>query len=115
MYNDLPGVLGSLNFPEQTSTALEIARTAARIALTFVPILVLKNYKSRRWLKHLAIHGKTDGVIGEEKRTRLIKGIRQRSIAFHALLLVPAVLFWATIVASLERTPLTGRCDAISS
>lgn len=29
------------------------------------------------------------------------------------MLLVPAALFWATIVASLEKTPLTGRSESL--
>lgn len=40
----------------------------------------------------------------------LLKRIRNRTILFHILLSIPATLFWATIVASMERTPLTGRC-----
>lgn len=32
-----------------------------------------------------------------------------RTILFHVLILTPILLFWATIIASLERTPLTGR------
>ena len=46
----------------------------------------------------------------EEKRPVILQKIRTRTILFHLMLLTPVLLFWATIVASLERTPLTGRC-----
>ena len=46
----------------------------------------------------------------EEKRPEILQKIRTRTILFHMMLLTPVLLFWATIVASLERTPLTGRC-----
>ncbi|KAF9267722.1 hypothetical protein L218DRAFT_954912 [Marasmius fiardii PR-910] len=90
----------------KASTALELARTAARIVLTFVPFVLLKNHKSRRYLKHAELIGQP---ASEEKKTQLLKSIRTRTIIFHILLLIPATLFWATIVASMERTPLTGR------
>ena len=45
----------------------------------------------------------------EEQRPIILQRIRTRTILFHLLLLAPVLLFWATIVASLERTPLTGR------
>lgn len=48
----------------------------------------------------------------EEKRPVILKKIRARTILFHILIMTPIVLFWATIIASLERTPLTGRCVA---
>jgi hypothetical protein len=35
--------------------------------------------------------------------------MRRRTILFHALMFTPVVLFWVSILASLERTPLTGR------
>jgi hypothetical protein len=45
----------------------------------------------------------------EEKRPVILQRIRMRTILFHVLIMTPILLFWATIVASLERTPLTGR------
>ena len=45
----------------------------------------------------------------EEKRPVILKRIRARTILFHILIMTPILLFWATIIASLERTPLTGR------
>ncbi|PBL03496.1 hypothetical protein ARMGADRAFT_912638 [Armillaria gallica] len=90
----------------KASTTFEIARTAGRIVLTFVPVILLKNHKSRRYLKFADLKGIPTS---EEKKTQLLKRIRNRTILFHILLLIPATLFWLTIIASLERTPLTGR------
>lgn len=91
----------------QTSGALEIARTAARIVLSFVPLILLKN----KWSRRIILSGRTrhGQPISEEKRELALKRIKQRAAFLRVILLVPLVLFWGTIVASLERTPLTGR------
>lgn len=91
----------------KTSTALEVARTAARIVLTFAPLILLKNRGSRIWV----LHGKTrhGQPITPEKKEAILKAIKHRTRFLKALLIVPLVLFWGTIIASLERTPLTGR------
>lgn len=65
------------------------------------------NRKSHRYLQHAAIHGTE---VSEEKKAHLLEGQRKRTIAFNVLLFVPWFLFCLTILASLERTPLTGRC-----
>jgi len=90
----------------KASTSLEFARTAARIAMSLMPVILIKNYKSRRHLQHAALHGVP---ASEESKTMVMKRIRNRTIVFHVLLFIPITLFWATIIASLERTPLTGR------
>ncbi|KAF7312241.1 hypothetical protein MIND_00237100 [Mycena indigotica] len=90
----------------KASAAMELVRTAGRIVLTIIPVLMFKNHKTRRHLKHAALHG---FPISEEKQDQLLQKMRRRTYIFHALFLIPAVLFWGTIFASLERTPLTGR------
>ncbi|KAJ6531815.1 hypothetical protein B0H19DRAFT_1188706 [Mycena capillaripes] len=90
----------------KTSAAMEIVRTAGRIVLTVIPVILIKNHKTRRHLKHAAIHGVP---ISEERTSTLLKRIRNRTLLFHALFFIPGILFWSTIFASLERTPLTGR------
>ncbi|KAJ7066984.1 hypothetical protein C8F01DRAFT_980229 [Mycena amicta] len=90
----------------KASMAMELVRTAGRIVLTIVPVLMIKNHKTRRHLKHAALHGVP---ISEEKQDQMLKKMRRRTLLFHALFLIPAILFWGTIFASLERTPLTGR------
>ncbi|KAG6817688.1 hypothetical protein H0H87_005447 [Tephrocybe sp. NHM501043] len=90
----------------KASTSLELARTAARIVLTFMPVIVLTNAKSKRKLKWAALRGAPKS---EETVARVLKGIRHRKYFLYLLLLVPSAIFWGTIVASLEQTPLTGR------
>lgn len=98
----IPFLLSAL----KASTALEVARTTARVALTFIPIILFKNHKTRRNLEWAAVHGKE---VSEEKKATMLQRIRKRTILFHILLFMPFTLFWATILASMERTPLTGR------
>lgn len=86
----------------KASGSLELARIAGRVALSLAPFLFLKNRKSMKWLQK-------DLPGMEEKRPLVLRGIRTRTILFHILILTPVLLFWATIIASLERTPLTGR------
>jgi len=96
---------------------LEIIRTAGRVALTFIPVLLVKNHASRRILKKIELVKKEsgDGTLPRSvkdfvsKQGNLLQSIRRRTIIFHALIFTPVILFWAAVVASLERTPLTGR------
>ncbi|PCH42389.1 hypothetical protein WOLCODRAFT_137881 [Wolfiporia cocos MD-104 SS10] len=93
----------------KTSTAIQFANTVFRVALTFVPVVFLKRLKARRILAKIdqkREQGRTDL---DEKRERVVRRLRHSNVAFHILLLTPALLFWLTILASLERTPLTGR------
>ncbi|KAJ3567406.1 hypothetical protein NP233_g6385 [Leucocoprinus birnbaumii] len=91
----------------KASTSIEVARTAARIVLTFVPIILWKNRGARYWvLRGKSRHGQP---LTPEERERVLKKIKKRTRFLKVILLVPLVLFWGTIVASLERTPLTGR------
>ncbi|PIL35685.1 hypothetical protein GSI_02415 [Ganoderma sinense ZZ0214-1] len=104
--NPLP-FLGALL---KSSTALEFARMTARVSLTFVPILLLQNMRSKKWLQRAERdpHPKYD-----KKKEHILRGVRNRTIAFHILIFIPLALYWATIIASLERTPLTGRWRVI--
>ncbi|XP_006459526.1 hypothetical protein AGABI2DRAFT_201869 [Agaricus bisporus var. bisporus H97] len=91
----------------KTAGALELARTAVRIVLSFVPCIVFKN----RWSHKIVLGGKSrhGQPLSAEARERVLKSIRQRGTFLRIILLVPFALFWGTIIASLERTPLTGR------
>ncbi|KAJ3936330.1 MAG: hypothetical protein NXY57DRAFT_886137 [Lentinula lateritia] len=104
--NNSPPLIAILAAVFKSSTGLQIAQTAARIALTFVPVILLKNHKSRMHLRFADIHG-IPGA--EDKKLKLLQRIRKRTIFFQVLLAIPAVLFWLVIIASMERTPLTGR------
>ncbi|KAH9037794.1 hypothetical protein EDB85DRAFT_2132321 [Lactarius pseudohatsudake] len=101
----------------ESSAVLEVIRTAGRVALTFIPVLLVKNHTSRKLLKRIEAVKKEsgDGVLPKSvkdfvgRQGHLLHGIRRRTILFHALIFTPCILFWAAVVASLERTPLTGR------
>ncbi|EPQ54111.1 hypothetical protein GLOTRDRAFT_139510 [Gloeophyllum trabeum ATCC 11539] len=96
-------LLGAL----KASTAIQAAQTLARVALTFVPFIVIKNHKSRRFLKAAA---RMDGRPGlEERKEMVLKRMRNATLIFRLLVFAPIAVFWAAILASLERTPLTGR------
>ncbi|KIL67603.1 hypothetical protein M378DRAFT_73403 [Amanita muscaria Koide BX008] len=86
----------------KASAALELTRTAGRIAMTFIPVILIKNYKSRMRIKHAALHGLP---ASEEKINTHLKRIRARTLLVNFLFLIPFTLFWATIIASLEQTP----------
>ncbi|KDR76253.1 hypothetical protein GALMADRAFT_247551 [Galerina marginata CBS 339.88] len=90
----------------KASTGFELARTASRIALTFIPLLWFKNKRSEKMIKYAALHG---FPTSEEHKEKQMSKIRRRTRALQVLLFIPFFIFWATIVASLEQTPLTGR------
>lgn len=94
----------------KASTAFEVARTASRIALTFLPAILIGRNRSRRMIQHAHIHGIP---ISEEKRAKHMKKLKVTTRLLQVLTVIPLVLFWATITASLERTPLTGRWRTI--
>ena len=73
-----------------------------RIALTFVPVILIKNMKAKRHLQWAEARG-------DHEMAERVRAMRTKTVFFHVLLFIPAALFWATILASLERTPLTGR------
>lgn len=74
--------------------------------MTIVPILLWKNVKSKKMVEWAAIHGKP---VSEERKAELLHHNKKRTVIYHVLLFLPITLFWATIIASMERTPLTGR------
>lgn len=88
---------------------IEFARTAGRIALTLVPLIMFKNRWTKKLIKHHD-HFHPGVPISEEKKAALLNRLRSRTLFIHALLFIPAALLWLGILASVERTPLTGRC-----
>ncbi|KAA1467529.1 hypothetical protein DENSPDRAFT_769340 [Dentipellis sp. KUC8613] len=101
----------------KASTALEMARTAGRIALTLIPVILMKNHTSRKMLKHAeAVKENNPNIVMPcgmnniiEKKKHILRKIKLRTYLFHALMFTPFFIFWAAILASMERTPLTGR------
>lgn len=74
--------------------------------MTLIPVILIGNHKSRRRIKHAALHGVQTS---EENVNKQLKKIRSRTLFLNFLFLIPFTLFWATIISSLEQTPLTGR------
>ncbi len=81
----------------------------ARVSLTFVPLILLHNLRSKKWLR-LANEENHPRYV--KKKEEILRNMRNRTVVFHILIFIPLVLYWATIIASLERTPLTGRYAA---
>ncbi|KAI0033072.1 hypothetical protein K488DRAFT_78082 [Vararia minispora EC-137] len=116
----IAGLLGLL----KASTVLEVVRATSRIALTFIPIILVKNFFTRKFLQRVdhiqkkhageqCMHSCHNEEKFTEKRTRLMKGLRTRAIIFHLLMFSPFALFGLAVLASLERTPITGRWRTI--
>jgi hypothetical protein len=55
-----------------------------------------------------AVNGKE---VSEEKKATMLSRIRKRTILYRFLLFMPFTLLFATVLASIERTPLTGRYE----
>ncbi|KZT73703.1 hypothetical protein DAEQUDRAFT_721773 [Daedalea quercina L-15889] len=95
----------------KTSSAIQLAGTVSRIALTFMPIALLNKLKSHKKLQKIDAKIKNGKESDElhQWRERVVERLRNSTRLFHFVLFTPIILFWLTIVASLERTPLTGR------
>ncbi|KAH9917033.1 peptidase family M48-domain-containing protein [Fomitopsis serialis] len=114
--NGLPVIPLFLSFLK-TSSAIQLASTVSRIALTFMPIALLNRLKSRRKLQRIDARIKdgkaSDSDELQKRRETVTERLRNSTRLFQLVLFTPIVLFWLTIVASLERTPLTGRLRLI--
>ncbi|KAL6307455.1 peptidase family M48-domain-containing protein, partial [Sparassis latifolia] len=77
----------------------------SRVVLTFIPVVFLKKMKFHRVLYHLEKVGSEN----QDKKDEVVRRIRHSTTLLKILILTPILLFWVTIMASLERTPLTGR------
>lgn len=88
--------------------AMDIIRTTARIALTFLPVILLKRFQMKRKLKWAEARGDQE-MVDKIKTHMSVHNHRSKLMVYYGLLIFPVIIFWATILASLERTPLTGR------
>ncbi|KAI9439969.1 hypothetical protein H4582DRAFT_1944190, partial [Lactarius indigo] len=108
-------LLGFLVVAFKSSAVLEVIRTAGRVALTFIPVLLVKNHASRRILKKIELVKKESGdsvlpnpvkeFVG--RQGHLLHGIRRRTILFHALIFTAMHLIlggssWRLILLSPE-------------
>lgn len=92
----------------KASTALELVRTAARVALTFLPFMWFRKMRIDKMLKKAEERGDTE-MVEKIKKKMAVKKYKHKAILINVLLFIPVVIFWLTILASIERTPLTGR------
>lgn len=92
----------------KSSTAIEILRTTARIALTFAPFLWFKSMRAKRIMKIAHERGDTK-LIERMNKYMSVRAVRRRAIIMYSMTFIPLFILFAMIVASLERTPLTGR------
>lgn len=81
---------------------LGMIHTVTRVAMTLVPFTIVKLKLMGGFMRRLPLD--------EPKRAKFAHSIKASRKLMLALFLVPATMFWAALVASLERTPLTGRC-----
>lgn len=91
---------------EQSSSALSVVQTVGRVALTLLPMAVLKRSIFQKLIKHLPLSEHPTLATMHQHMNDSIKMI---NVAVWALLIIPGSLFAATILASMERTPVTGR------
>ena len=85
----------------------------SHLVFTFMPVILIKNYRIKRKLKWAQEKGDEE-LVKKIQNHMVVHTHRQRLIFFHILLVIPVVIFWATILASMERTPLTGRSASTS-
>jgi hypothetical protein len=76
------------------------------VALTLLPMAVLKRSIFQKLMKHLPL---SEHPTLATMHRHMAASIKTINIAVWALLIIPGSLFAATILASMERTPVTGR------
>ncbi|KZV89001.1 hypothetical protein EXIGLDRAFT_797301 [Exidia glandulosa HHB12029] len=85
----------------KSSSALGLVHTITRVAMTLVPFTLIKLKLVSKFLTKLPAE--------DPKRAKLTHQLHVSRKLIIALFVVPASVFWAALMASLERTPLTGR------
>ncbi|KAI6103825.1 hypothetical protein EDD16DRAFT_1696223 [Pisolithus croceorrhizus] len=100
----IPAFIGAL----KASSTLGLIRTVGQVALTFLPVVLFRNRIARKYTKYLASF-RDSQIVSEEKKALLLRRIRWSRLLFRILVFVPVALFWIVILASAERTPITGR------
>ncbi|KAF8676790.1 Peptidase family M48 [Rhizoctonia solani] len=93
----------------KTSTALAFAQTAGRITMSLLPVIFLKLKFASRFLRKVP----ADHPHYAQKREKILRIRWKLWVAVGVLVVVPLSLFVSAILASLERTPLTGRVRLI--
>ncbi|KAF8588281.1 hypothetical protein K439DRAFT_1652024 [Ramaria rubella] len=97
----------------KSSLVLTYLQTFIRVALTLVPIALVRRHHGTRWLRKLDRHPEKYPEL-EAKRPFLKRRIRIYNMLLKALFIAPAGAFALVVLVSLERTPLTGRIRIIN-
>ncbi|PVF95946.1 hypothetical protein CPB86DRAFT_799298 [Serendipita vermifera] len=90
----------------KSSGALSAVQVVGRIALTLLPMAVIKRSLFKKLMKHLPV---SEHPTLANMHKHMQSSINFINIALWGLLIIPGSLFVATLLASLERTPITGR------
>lgn len=90
----------------KSSGALSAVQVVGRIALTLLPMAVLKRSIFRKLIRVLPV---SEHPTLANLHKHMESSINFINVTMWGLLIVPGALFAATILASMERTPVTGR------
>ncbi|KAG9055093.1 hypothetical protein FS842_003174 [Serendipita sp. 407] len=90
----------------KSSGALSWVQVVGRVALTLLPMAVIKRSVFRKLIKHLPV---SEHPTLATLHSRMQSSIKVINVTLWGILILPGALFLATILASLERTPVTGR------
>lgn len=93
----------------KSSAALAFAQTAGRVTMSLLPVIFLKLKWTSKFLRKVPV----DHPHYAHKREKVLQTQWKLWVAVGVLVVVPVTLFVSTILASLERTPLTGRMRMI--
>lgn len=90
----------------QSSGALSAVQVIGRIALTLLPMAVLKKSIFRKLMRILPV---SEHPTLANLHKHMESSIGFLNVTMWGLLIIPGALFAATLLASMERTPVTGR------
>ncbi|KAG8873406.1 putative cell survival pathways protein [Tulasnella sp. 331] len=93
----------------KSSTALSAVQTVTRIALSFYPVMWFK-HRILSFLSKVDVGDNADKLV---KQAHFLRVSNKLTWAATIILLLPGVLIGLTLLASSERTPLTGRWRVI--
>lgn len=93
----------------KSSAALAFAQTAGRVTMSLLPVIFLKLKFTSKFLRKVPV----DHPHFAHKREKMLRAQWKLWVVVGVLVVVPLTLFVSTILASLERTPLTGRMRMI--
>ncbi|KAF9514938.1 hypothetical protein BS47DRAFT_1372180 [Hydnum rufescens UP504] len=104
----------------KSSSALGVTKMVSRISLSLLPVFLVKKMKfvlilawqMTRWLRRAMRRPGVDDAYSE-RRTDVLLRLSKLNRWMTAMIALPTVLLVLTFVASMERTPITGRWRVI--